>query len=247
MADNEDNGPPKKLRRLATEKPSFGFEMVEVRVGEDRVGEDSDDGEAKTFHVHKDLLTQHSDFFRAAFTGDWKERADGVIRLPEDEVEAFEQFYWFVYTGSLFTIREGDHGVGEDNHPTDKEFGRLAAAWALGNKLQCTPFKDALTDGLIAKGLKERSWPYGIYAAINLTAARSAGIRRFLIDLAALTWSENYFAEMEFTTTEFLHDLVLALAKARAHGVSKSKPWENAGCRYHEHGEDKQCYKKVFG
>jgi len=37
------------------------------------------------------------------------------------------------------------------------------------------------------------------------------------------------------------------MAKVRSEGTDESvAPWVDAGCQYHEHGDEKQCYKKIF-
>lgn len=214
--------------------------MVEVVVG-------SGD-QAKTFHAHKNLLTQHSDFFEAALNRDWKESSDRKVSLPDDEADQFAQFHDFLYTGALFVIHEGDEYTCDDGHLWDHEYIRICDASVLGSKLQSTVFMDVATDSLIAKCLSEDSWPTGLYGVVIDHVARSAGIRKLLIDIAVHEWSEGSFAEMEghVANKDFLHDLMMALVKVRVEGRDKARPWVDAGCRYHDHGEEKPCYRKIF-
>ena len=43
--------------------------------------------EAKKYNVHKALLMHHSQFFKKALTGSWKEAQQGVVRLDDVETE----------------------------------------------------------------------------------------------------------------------------------------------------------------
>ncbi|ERF70749.1 hypothetical protein EPUS_05101 [Endocarpon pusillum Z07020] len=48
-------------------------------------------------HVHKSFLCQASPFFRAALEGSFKESADSVVHLPQDESSTFDRFLGWVY------------------------------------------------------------------------------------------------------------------------------------------------------
>lgn len=56
--------------------------------------------EKQCFHIHESLLCQASDFFKAACNSNFKE-ADGVIDLPEQNLEVFKHFIYWLYTGKL--------------------------------------------------------------------------------------------------------------------------------------------------
>jgi len=53
------------------------------------------------FSVHKDVLCQRSSFFNAAFSGDWKEKNERKIALPDDNEELFSKFLGWAYTDDL--------------------------------------------------------------------------------------------------------------------------------------------------
>ena len=65
--------------------------LVTVQVG----------SQATRFDLHKGLLCASSDFFKAAVTGDFKERDQNEIRLPEQDVKIFRFFVHWLYTGRL--------------------------------------------------------------------------------------------------------------------------------------------------
>ena len=53
------------------------------------------------FDLHRELLCASSDFFNAVITGDFKERAQNEIKLPEQDVKIFRFFVHWLYTGRL--------------------------------------------------------------------------------------------------------------------------------------------------
>ena len=53
------------------------------------------------FDLHRGILCASSDFFKAAITSDFKERAQSEIKLPEQDVKIFRFFVHWLYTGRL--------------------------------------------------------------------------------------------------------------------------------------------------
>ena len=51
----------------------------------------------RAFHVHVDLLCDASPFFKAAFTGKFKENSEKTMQLPEDDECTFELFVDWLY------------------------------------------------------------------------------------------------------------------------------------------------------
>lgn len=53
----------------------------------------------KTFHVHRDLLSFYSGYFKAALRGGFAEATSGVVQLETEEPVVFEGFVkWFTHT-----------------------------------------------------------------------------------------------------------------------------------------------------
>lgn len=59
-------------------------------------------GKPRVFGMHKALLCHHSLYFKAALTGNFKEAADAVIELDEEDPEVFSWFNDWLYTGTLY-------------------------------------------------------------------------------------------------------------------------------------------------
>ncbi len=53
------------------------------------------------FEIHRGLLCASSDFFKAVITGNFKERDQNEIKLPEQDVKIFRFFVHWLYTGRL--------------------------------------------------------------------------------------------------------------------------------------------------
>lgn len=72
--------------------------MVDIFVG----------AEKKKYHLHRDLLCERSEFFKASFMGSFKEAEAGELELPEDDVVSFELLVKWLYGGSLIKIDSKD-------------------------------------------------------------------------------------------------------------------------------------------
>ena len=57
--------------------------------------------EETRFDLHKGLLCASSDFFKSAITGDFKERDQNEVKLPEQDVKIFKFFVHWLYTRRL--------------------------------------------------------------------------------------------------------------------------------------------------
>ncbi|KAF2035330.1 hypothetical protein EK21DRAFT_106870 [Setomelanomma holmii] len=79
----QSRGVEKLQRRISAPNPAF----TTIVVGPDGV----------RFVVHEALLVYHSDFFRAALTGHFKEATDKTIKLVEDDPGYFEIFVHWLY------------------------------------------------------------------------------------------------------------------------------------------------------
>ena len=105
-------------------------EIFQVSVGE----------HGKTFVMHKDIAIRHSSFFKAALSHDWKEAQEKQISLRDCELEIFEGYLQWVYTGEVAYCSEGY-----------KQALELVKLWILGDFLGDQNFCDAVVGGLSAQ------------------------------------------------------------------------------------------------
>ena len=54
--------------------------------------------------IHRDVLTKHSTFFRAALEGQFREAHEKVVRMPEGDAEAFAVYCQWAYNNTLVLL-----------------------------------------------------------------------------------------------------------------------------------------------
>ncbi|KAI8934367.1 hypothetical protein NX059_009102 [Plenodomus lindquistii] len=92
---------PASSSKIAAERPRIsapGATMARVLVGKNRA----------VFHIHQDLLTHHSPFFRAALTGGFEEAQKNEVVLSDTGVNTFEIFVHWLYYGRFPTIEDNE-------------------------------------------------------------------------------------------------------------------------------------------
>lgn len=208
---------------------------------------------AKKFDVHEAPLVKHSEFFRAALGKEWQEGKQRVVKLPKDVPEHFELFANFLYTGQIFSAREGDQSPAPDGKRTkNDEWQRLSKAWVFGDKVLSTSFKDAVVDATISNMNTSKYHPLRMHLDVYPSSKKGAKMRQLLVDLAAWGWSEEDIASYDNDrhAPGFYAELAIVLKRrcmAYSAGGDKAPYEGSTGCHYHEHvAEDKPCYKTMF-
>lgn len=195
--------------------------------------------------------------------GKWKEGREGVVSLKDTSIEAFAIFHKFLYAGKIYSSKNGDFGGEIDMGPNDtsdsKEFfayrdlelNRLASCWKLGEELLAVPFKDAITDAMIAKVLEENYSPIDMHHWIYPASSASSRIRKLLVDFAVWGWHkqtmETQAAAVKEEWSQFFVDVAVDMHKEKGNTFEGARPYEHEDtCAYHEHGDNQQCYKTMF-
>jgi hypothetical protein len=221
--------------------------VIEVCVGS------NDDVER--FIVRKNLAVCASDVIRKAFAGGWKEAKENVVCLPEESPEAFRVFVTFLDTGGIHL----DHFKGnnltitqevEDNRDIDEEWNKITQSWLLAEHLSCTSFKDALVDKMLHTLQTTAEIPETMFPKIVAGSVARSGMRDLLVDIAAY---HLFAADLEEQPDDdvayagYWKQVAIAY-RNRITNPSLSAPYDqvDVGCRYHDHGENKLCYKVMF-
>ncbi|KAK1086140.1 hypothetical protein LTR33_001711 [Friedmanniomyces endolithicus] len=211
----------------------FGEEVVTLVVGE----------EASPLVIHKQLICEHSLFFKSSMKEEWQEGQDRTIPLPDDRVEVVTLYVQWAYQEKILS-----HG-----HPTMAEHDRaeldqLIDAFAFGEKIQDGRFRDAVLDALIAcastpdtAGARWFPAISGVKRAYQGTP-ESSPLPRLLVDLWARHAMEKWLgADM---LPEFLFDLVRELLSLRQDNLpSHSSDGDLSSCVYHHHSDQRSCYR----
>ncbi|KAJ5092917.1 hypothetical protein N7456_008778 [Penicillium angulare] len=97
----------------------------------------------ESFTVHEQLIFASSPFFKAAFTGKWKESKERIISLPQDDPDAFAIYaHWLYYK----TIPEHD----DFNAGT---MTTLVKAYIMGDKILDRSFQNKVIDRIYNTGV----------------------------------------------------------------------------------------------
>lgn len=217
--------------------------MVMVDVGEDR-------GEVQTFSVHKEIICNYSDYFRAACTGEFLEAKSGRVRLPEDHAELFDLFVQWVYSQNLEQV------LAQATRPL---WTTLVELYILADKLRALTLKNTIMDRMLCKahgalrysrGREEFPSNADISLAYDNTPPPTSPMTKFFAELFSLKRafiSEEFTIEKDEVPKDYLYDLALAL-RLRWDGRYGLPSVMKELCRYHEHdsAEQPSCTKPDY-
>lgn len=214
--------------------------MIEVCAGS------NDDIEK--FLVRKKLATRYSDVIRKALSNGWKEAKENIIRFPEESPETFQAFATFLDTGAIhldhFKKNTTKPATAQQGRPDiDKQWDNIAQAWLLGEHLLSTPFKDALVDKTIHILRTTAEIPKTMLPKIIAGSVGRSGMRDLLVDIAAYHLFAADLEEQPDGEAYAGYWKQVAIADP-----SLGAPYDrvDVGCRYHDHGKGKLCYKAMF-
>lgn len=226
--------------------------------------------EQRQYYVHKALLTRHSDYFRNAFNGSWKEADENSISFEDVDTTTFELFVHWLYCQDSALANDVPlveevcriHGYflqvskcNEDleviqvtNEWQDALFMALTKAIAFGDKFLCFKFFRAAHNALVDFVLEIRP----ISGIALLSAAQYAWD-----NLPEDSKINRFFLPALYRFLDGAKDLVKEMTEKR--DISKllmarfidftyagdHKDWRHH-CKYHEHTDDqerKDCIK----
>ena len=197
----------------------------------------------RSYTIHEGLARQESGFFDAALNRGWKESENRTVYIPGYHSNHFELFFAFIYHRVIFSSK-GDDLADPNSH--DREWMRLAHAWALDNYLQATDFKDAITDAIIEKTFTcKRDDPAPTHRVIYPESLPGTPIRMLMVQIAFEKWSSCVLkAERNDSSwSDFFFDLAV-----RSHEIEDDIDTEDLCdrdiCHYHEHRvSNTPCYR----
>jgi hypothetical protein len=156
--------------------------------------------------VHRDLLVHHSPFFNAALNGQFLEGHSQTVRLPEEGVEAFGHFVYWMYAEKL------DDGFMADGKPS---FFLLLHLYGLADRLAIERLRNDTLDELarlaeLANAVPTPSDTFLVYERLRA----SAPARALVLDLFTFKKTENLLERHpDAWHPEFLRELVLRLKR----------------------------------
>ena len=133
-----------------------------------------------TWYIHRGLLTNYSQYFRAALEKDrFAESNSNSISLPDDDSSAFEIFALWIYTVGLTGHHSFNIKLREDHCFI------FVKAYCLGDKFGIPRFKNDALRALAAVNLVQlRITPESVIYAFDHTM-KGSGLRAMLTDMLA--------------------------------------------------------------
>jgi hypothetical protein len=148
----------------------------------------------KTFNVYKDLLTHHSNYFRAALKDCWEEGYTETILLPDEDSSVFESFIYWMFAKKLYC-----KSVASEDNPEIVE--EIPLAWShifqiyyFADRRGCPELANSALDVLFANMCQRWVIPMYQLESIYMNTLEGCTLRRFLVDF---TLSNYDFADFK--------------------------------------------------
>ena len=203
-----------------------------------KVGEDLE----RSFTLHKGLLSFYSGYFNTALNGEFSEAKSGIIELPTEEIETFERFVLWLYTGHF------ERGIGWD-------YETITKLWLLGDRRGIPLLQNLALNEIREYHGSEWQVPTGVINLAYQESFAKSPLQRFLIYLISTYSAANIVLGPELKDynewgKEALWDLARAVWTAWESGKvqnarSKDELAKSDLCAYHVDEEGVQCLKGI--
>lgn len=174
-----------------------------------------------------------SDFFRAAFSGRFKESKEHRISLPDDEPTDFEVYVHFVYTGSLSGGKDNDHEIPWDH---------LCKLWILGDKYLAPALCNNVTNTMLAKYDFDNTIPADSLDFVFENTMSKAPLRKLILDLLVYKGASS-LVTYHLHAKDHSRDVRAAILEVllnRHRTGRRGMPYSNK-CHYHIHARGDRC------
>lgn len=194
---------------------------------------------AATFTVPELLLTENSQFFRAAFRNNWKEATTRTVELPEVAVSAFHLYLNWVYHKDVIT---GSRPPADEIALVIRDYVEL---WLLGDRFADTELRNSTIGALkhilhkVKDDVREWTTAFPLETTDRIWSATTEGraLRRFVVDIFDSEHStEKIYRFGGDWCPEFLGDLMVRMMR-RQRGESNEVWRWNSASHYYEHDE----------
>ncbi|KAK5733562.1 hypothetical protein LTR17_009550 [Elasticomyces elasticus] len=193
-------------------------------------------GAAETrFVAHKDILSAKSPFFSAACGRDWIEGQEKIVRLPEQDAEAFRVYLRWVYSDAL----DMTHMKEPEGTTRPPSYINHFKVWILAHYLQDFTLCNIATDHTIQtyhEPPKLNIAPNTLSYVFEHTALDSPMGQLFLDAYATRIsggWIKRHLRELP-------NEVVLDMAVRFAEQKPKLEPTLKDRCKYHVHAEGQE-------
>ncbi|KAK5688686.1 hypothetical protein LTS10_000664 [Elasticomyces elasticus] len=204
--------------------------VVEVKVGEGH--------NATSFFLHTGLLGFYSGYFHAALKRHFLSKSDGMIKLPEEDVDTFRIFVTWLYTGQISFAEPG------------KVYPKLLALWAFADRRGIPLLMNEAINAILMEYLITLQLPTRRLCEVYELTVPGAGLRRLVVHLISHQWNAKTFmaecGKMELPPDAY-RDILCAVWRLKdERGAERMKLWEvGQVCEFHEYEEGVKCENAV--
>ncbi|KAF3034198.1 hypothetical protein E8E11_002033 [Didymella keratinophila] len=136
--------------------------------------------------IHRGLLIQHSEYFKTALKGPWREAEEGVVRHVDVQREPFDIFVTWLYTQRMNEPSQSEKLV---NHMIDVVQLR---AIVLGNRLLAPGFTEAVQVHIIESHTsRKKVAPFNVIKYAYRSLRDDSPILEMLADLHVAFYAEK--------------------------------------------------------
>lgn len=193
--------------------------------------------------MHMGLLCNVAPYFKAAFQGNFVEATERVLELPDESVEMFKHFQFWVYSGSILEAHENTNFIA---------WGLLIELWVFGEARGIPDLQNAVIDALINKNYTSKQVPTSELNRLYENTSENAPIRRLFIDwvsFKATLSNASWFAEekRDWFPKAFLFDLAVSLFEKGAGRKCRPKDFRTVRSDYYVRALDPTSDSKDSG
>jgi hypothetical protein len=181
----------------------------------------------KRFSIHEGIICARSEFFRRVMSGDWLEKEERLVELPEDDPDIFALYVNIVYMSQVPT-----NAIAETKTPDalSDELHELCVLYLLCEKMLDKMGKNAILQAIMSTG-KEGASDGKIYLPrAETVAVMYAGTpvgslgRKLLAQMWVALPHDSFLVIAQQLPKDFLIDYTAVLLQARS--VPK-KSWQD--------------------
>ena len=192
----------------------------------------------QSFTIHTHIITSHSTFFTAAYSKDYREGQEKLIRLPEINIDTFLVYLQWVYSGRI-VITDG-HGKLLGAETTTSGYP-LTQLYVTAEFLGDTLLRNKIIDRLRKLAGPKRGVPtlQMIHFAYENTATAKSTLRKLFVDCIRLTGSTEFFEKhSDGLPKQLFVEMAMSWAEdSPLHTMTWRFLAKGSGCHYHEHDD----------
>lgn len=180
-------------------------------------------------------MSFYSDYYRAAFNGNFSESTTSKIELLDVKEGVFEDFHTWLYMRKL--VSDSDEPLGCDH---------LVDLWIFGDRFQMPMLQNCVMDELVAKCKRGDKFRLGLMKVAYKNTVDGSPLRKVMIERLAYKTciGDGKYSRMgadfrKYFTVEILQDLVKELdASRKRRRIPSGQCPKRDKCYFHVHGKD---------